>query len=770
MDIKLKSFSQNRAVGAAAFFLCVVLFLSSLAGCALIYNKASRAANFTGIDDLLLYDSYEDSAAFQREFGDKLSSVLYLLDQYKSEDYIKSGEMLNAQRMDDALRNLFYGGDTGYAYTYATEAGSSSGMTATITMSEKSPHEQYGGEYDDPAIKAQFLRDYADQIEALKKSMIMDDLRSFESQQKELDREEGFTYLATDGTCTLTNAEIGTGAAISSEEINIFKKAPAYLIYQNDDLTKDPVSSEGVNGSMKNYDNSLEATLDDHYNPKLAVYFSFDQNFLTEKGTEFNEAKTEIVKWIPLTAICGLLSLILLILLLVTTGRKDENGRYIIRKADRIFTELQLLIIGFLFVGGGVMFGKFTLETVNYGVYFNGNVYATNDPLYLSIVLSALVGLLSAGIGLYFILAVVRNIKAGRFLKNSVIFIIASALWNGLKDFYYGGSVMKKVVLITVAVCILSATVVLAPVVGALILVFAPKWVKKYEAVKKGVEEVKNGNLTYKIKADGEGELDELARGINEISEASNIAIQNELKNQRLKTDLISNVSHDLKTPLTSIITYVDLLKREGLDSPDAPKYLEILDQKSIRLKKLTEDLFDAAKASSGAIPVRFERVDMLSLINQGLGEMSDRIELSNLEFKVNADKDKYYVRADGQLLWRVVENLLGNVLKYAQEGSRVYIDLKEQNGKSTSIPNVVMEVKNISKAELNIDADELMERFKRGDESRTTEGSGLGLAIAKDLVRLQNGWFEIKIDGDLFKAIVLLDAYRGEPAEESRE
>ncbi|HVI40040.1 MAG TPA: ATP-binding protein, partial [Anaerovoracaceae bacterium] len=211
-------------------------------------------------------------------------------------------------------------------------------------------------------------------------------------------------------------------------------------------------------------------------------------------------------------------------------------------------------------------------------------------------------------------------------------------------------------------------------------------------------------------------------------------------------------------------------LKQEGLDCPEAPKYLEILDQKSIRLKKLTEDLFDAAKASSGAIPVKFEKVDMLSLINQGLGEMSDRIESSNLEFKINAQKEKYYVHADGQLLWRVVENLLGNVLKYAQEGSRVYIDLKEQNGKSGTIPNVVLEVKNISKVELNIDADELMERFKRGDESRATEGSGLGLAIAKDLVRLQNGWFEIKIDGDLFKAVVMLEAYKADKADKEDE
>ncbi len=746
MDIKLKSFSRNRRVGAAAFFLCVVLFLGSLFGGSFIYNKASMTNYGGGIDDLLLYNSYENSAVFQREFESKLYDILNLLDEYKSEEYIMSGKTINDQRLDDALRSLFYNGDSGYT-------------TAA-------PYVRYGGEYDDPAVREQFMRDYSNQINELKKTMIIDDLRAFEARQRELNQTEGFSYIVTDGTDTIKNITVSPSRSSSAADMNFFKKAPAYLVYEGDDLTKVPASFDGINDSMKYFDKGLESRLDDYYNPELKVYFSFDQKYLDAKNAEFAEARAEIVQWIPMTLICGLLSLALLIYLLITAGRKDEEGNAVVYKVDRIFTELQLFIIGVLFVGGGLMFGRFALETVHYGVYYNGDIYVNNDPLYLSIALASIIGLFSAGFGLYFILSVVRNIKAGRFLKNSVIFSIASALWKGIKSFYYGGSLMKKVVLITLAICILSATILLAPVVAALVIIFAPKWVKKFEDVKKGVEEVKNGNLSYKIKADGDGVLDELARGINEISEASSIAIQNELKNQRLKTDLISNVSHDLKTPLTSIITYIDLLKQEGLDCPDAPKYLEILDQKSIRLKKLTEDLFDAAKASSGAIPVRFEKVEMLSLINQGLGEMSDRIETSNLEFKINAQRDKYYVRADGQLLWRVVENLMGNVLKYAQEGSRVYIDLKEQNGKAGTIPNVILEIKNISKTELNIDADELMERFKRGDESRTTEGSGLGLAIAKDLVRLQNGWFEIKIDGDLFKAVVMLEAYKADQSE----
>ena len=404
------------------------------------------------------------------------------------------------------------------------------------------------------------------------------------------------------------------------------------------------------------------------------------------------------------------------------------------------------MIILLAFFGGGTGFLMILTEGLNYLTY--------SELLYGEILLAIIIGLVSAAIGLLFVLSCVRNIKSGRFIKNSIIYICTKAIINSIKSIYHGGSVMTKIVLIALGISILSATVVGAVVAIILILIITPKWVKKYEEIKKGVNEVKNGNLTYKIPVTGDGELDELAKGINQISEASNIAVQNELKNQRLKTELISNVSHDLKTPLTSIISYIDLLKKEGLDSENAKTYLEVLDQKSMRLQKLTEDLFEAAKASSGAIPVKFEKVEMMSIINQGLAEMADRIEAAGLNFKINGESDKYYVRADGKLLWRVLENLLCNVVKYAQRDSRVYIDIKELESK------VLLEMKNISKDELNIDAEELLERFKQGDESRTTEGSGLGLAIAKDLVRLQNGEFEIKIDGDLFKAIVILPKY----------
>ena len=204
------------------------------------------------------------------------------------------------------------------------------------------------------------------------------------------------------------------------------------------------------------------------------------------------------------------------------------------------------------------------------------------------------------------------------------------------------------------------------------------------------------------------------------------------------------------------MVSYIDLLKTEGLDSPNADSYLEIIDEKTQRLKVLTEDLFEAAKASSGAIPVHMDSIDLDALVSQSLGEMDQKLSARGLSVIVKNELESeggVRVKADGQLLWRVIENLLGNVSKYALEGSRVYVNIS-----SPEDSKVMLEIKNISGEQLNISAEELMERFTRGDASRNTEGSGLGLAIAKDLTKLMNGEFKLTVDGDLFKAGVLLE------------
>ena len=464
--------------------------------------------------------------------------------------------------------------------------------------------------------------------------------------------------------------------------------------------------------------------------------------------------------YLAVSLLFGLASLGAFIYLCIAVGDRDGDGKVIPKTVDRIYTEIQLVIITVMFLAGGGVFINFSIMTTIDAVVVNGIVMYNNfigllyEPAVITILVACVIGVIAAVIGLWMLMSCIRKIKAGTFLRQSIIGKICIYFYETV---YLGGSLMRKTMLAAIVACVLSATVVLAPVVLILLIIFLPKLVREYDEIKRGVEEVKSGNLGYKIPLTGRGEFDKLSQGINEISQSTNAAVQNEMKNQKMKAELISNVSHDLKTPLTSMVTYIDLLKTEGLKSKNAQEYLDILDQKTDRLKQLTDDLFEAAKASSGAIPMRKEKVDMLSLINQGLGEMNQKVAESGLEMIVKADLEKYYVWADGQLLWRVVENLLGNVLKYAQENSRVYINLSEQGAADNPTMSVI-EIKNISKQALNIEADELMERFKRGDEARSTEGSGLGLAIAKDLVKLQGGWLEIKIDGDLFKATVMLE------------
>ena len=232
-------------------------------------------------------------------------------------------------------------------------------------------------------------------------------------------------------------------------------------------------------------------------------------------------------------------------------------------------------------------------------------------------------------------------------------------------------------------------------------------------------------------------------------------AVNDMLKSEKMKTELVTNVSHDIRTPLTSILNYSDLLRKEGVQSGNAEKYVDIIYGKAQRLKVLTDDLFEVSKATSGNLTVHLDKIEVFSLIEQMLGEHDDRIKEHHLDFIVSKDAEKYYVQADGRHFSRVFENIFSNIFKYALDHSRVYIDLKEREGKT------MIEVKNISKYPLNIDADTLMQRFTRGDSARSTEGSGLGLAIASSLMKIQKGELRLKIDGDLFKVIIEIDSYR---------
>ena len=267
------------------------------------------------------------------------------------------------------------------------------------------------------------------------------------------------------------------------------------------------------------------------------------------------------------------------------------------------------------------------------------------------------------------------------------------------------------------------------------------------QKIKQGGEKIAGGQLEHKIDTKYMiGDFKSFSESLNNINDGLQSAVNERMRSEHFKTELITNVSHDIKTPLTSIVNYVDLIKKEDCDNETVNSYIEVLDRQSSRLKKLVEDLVEASKASTGNLPVNLMPCDVGVLLTQTVGEFEDRLEKSGVTPIVNIPESPIRIMADGRHLWRVFDNLMNNVCKYAMAGTRVYLDVKAVGDKA------VITFRNISKYELNVSPDELMERFVRGDSSRNTEGSGLGLSIAKSLVELQNGNMALDVYGDLFK------------------
>ena len=273
------------------------------------------------------------------------------------------------------------------------------------------------------------------------------------------------------------------------------------------------------------------------------------------------------------------------------------------------------------------------------------------------------------------------------------------------------------------------------------------KAISDYDKIQTKLKEMYEGNNQTQLNEEEFiPEFHQSVSYLNDISNGLENAIQDRMKSERLKTELITNVSHDIKTPLTSIINYVDLIKQENIQNEKVNEYIGILDNKSQRLKKLIEDLVEASKVSTGNVKLNLEKINIVELINQAVGEFEDKFNLKGLDIVIDSNENEIYIIADSRYMYRIIENLFSNISKYALENSRVYIDLVKENDK------VYIKMKNISKEKLNIPAEELMQRFVRGDKSRTTEGSGLGISIAQNLTEIQNGKFNLIVDGDLFK------------------
>lgn len=293
-------------------------------------------------------------------------------------------------------------------------------------------------------------------------------------------------------------------------------------------------------------------------------------------------------------------------------------------------------------------------------------------------------------------------------------------------------------------------TIVISIIISVILVYKNYRYIKDIKDIEEVSSKIAKGEFNIKFKSNEVKSFNNIRENLSNINKGFKIAIEDEIKSERMKSELLTNVSHDLKTPLTSIINYVDLLQRDNLTEEQEEEYIKILDNKSKRLKVLIEDLFEASKASTGNIKLNKEDIDIVAILRQSMGEFKEKIDERNLNFKINIPNNKIILNLDGARTWRVFENLIGNALKYSMEHTRVYIDLRETSDE------VIFEIKNISGYELNCEVSELKERFKRADLSRNTEGSGLGLSIANSLVELQGGKLDISIDGDLFKVKVI--------------
>lgn len=437
-------------------------------------------------------------------------------------------------------------------------------------------------------------------------------------------------------------------------------------------------------------------------------------------------------------------SIILMILafiyLVIVTGRKEQGGEITLSFVDKVYADVHSI---FVFIAAVI------------SVRIASSI-SFHDRVLLFFI--ALVFGIDVLIGLSYVLSMIRQIKSKQIIKNTLIYKVfdlcfkgkAFKTWTLLLLLGYGtvNGMLFAIAAASGEVFLIFLFLIIPFNIAA--IYFSAKSLLSLSQIMQAVKEISTGNIDYVLdKSQISVAFSGLAEDIQSIQGGLKKAVAEAVKGERMKTDLITNVSHDLKTPLTSVINYVDLLKQEDLNNDKANQYLCVLEEKSARLKQLIEDLIEASKASSGNLAVSAEKVDLHELVMQACGEYEEKIKKAELDVHINAADEKILISADGKHMWRIVENLLSNVVKYSLPHSRVYINIAK------SEPYGSLIVKNISANPLDIPPEQLTERFVRGDVSRTTEGSGLGLSIAQSLSNIQGGRFKIEIDGDLFKVIV---------------
>ncbi len=551
--------------------------------------------------------------------------------------------------------------------------------------------------------------------------------------------------------------------------------SPADMTY----LTNTSIDEETVRQILQEYDYAYPETVE--------IWLGVDTSYpaedaFTQGQAGFNNYQPYFMQWIALAFAAGILYLVLLCYLTVVTGKDvDQEGRPYVRLTsfDRIPTEIMFLLgFGMAILIAWVMVVVTQLLNLNVADVMAHKTVAHTQ--WFKATLFAAVFAVDM-VAMFFFYSLVRRLRARVLWKNSYLCRFFRLLKRCTLQMYDNSDIVLRtcvpygLFLLFNLLMMVWAFDTNAPF-GILVLVFITMAVdvavghllyqnaKEQQQIVKGIETIANGQLEHQVKTEKlHGDNLTLAHSVNSIGKGIKEAVEISMKDERMKADLITNVSHDIKTPLTSIINYVDLIKRERIDNEKVQNYIKVLDEKSQRLKQLTDDLVEASKITSGNISLHFEQINLTELMNQTIGEFSEKFELKNLTTVMNVRVKNAVIEADSRRIWRVMENLFNNIYKYAMEGTRVYLSIEDMPDKKKFI---VISIKNISSSPLNCNPNELTERFIRGDVSRTTEGSGLGLSIAKNLTEAQKGTFEIQLDGDLFKVILTFPKAKEEKQE----
>ena len=448
--------------------------------------------------------------------------------------------------------------------------------------------------------------------------------------------------------------------------------------------------------------------------------------------------------------IAGITALACFVFLLCSAAHKSGTEEYVPQRQDKIPYDLYLPSA--ILLGTGLC--AMLVECV---------AYELNT---VKAVAAALIMACLAGVFMALCMTTAARIKTGTLFKNTLIYRLCTGVGMGASSMLSSISGAWRFSLAFAGYLLINALlsyrfftrggfltflILLAINGGALYLLL--NMIRQMRTLSAAGQAMANGDLSYCVDtSDMKREFREHGENLNSIGRGMAIAVNERMKSERFKTELITNVSHDLKTPLTSIVTYIDLLQKEDIQDEKAKEYIDTIARQSKKLKKLTEDLIDASKASSGALNVNMERVNISELLRQSSAEYGERMEAVNITPVVNMPEEDIYVRADGRLLWRVVENLLQNICRHGMPGTRAYLEARTENGRA------VVSFKNISQQQLNIPVEELLERFVQGDESRSRGGSGLGLSIAESLTELMKGKLKLSLDGDLFKVELWFD------------